>query len=198
MSEVVPSFGDLLGRVRAGDETAAAELVRRYEPALRRTVRVRMRDPRLRRLLDSTDVCQSVLADFFVRAALGRFELDNPEQLVQLLAVMARHKLVNQAKKQQAQRRDQRRLEMVPAEQIELAAAGPSPSRQVAAQELLREARARLSLQERKLLELREQGREWAQIAAEVGGSPDALRKQLARAVERVAQQLGLDEVPHE
>jgi hypothetical protein len=39
----------LLDRVRAGDQEAATELVRRYEPALRRVVRLRLRDRRLRR-----------------------------------------------------------------------------------------------------------------------------------------------------
>jgi len=66
-----PSFAEFIRRVRAGDERAAAELVERYEPAIRRAVRVRLRDPRLRRLIESVDICQSVLATFFVRAALG-------------------------------------------------------------------------------------------------------------------------------
>src|SRR5260370_20668853 len=83
-----PSFGDLIRRGRAGEEEAATQLVRRYEPTIRRIVDVRLRDPRLRRLLDAEDVCQSVLASFFVRAAMGQYRLDTPEQLVRLLATM--------------------------------------------------------------------------------------------------------------
>src|SRR5271166_2466222 len=90
-------FQALLGRVRAGDAQAASELVRRYEPAIRRAARVRLVDTRLNRLLDSMDICQSVLASFFVRTALGQYELETPEQLLKLLAVMARNKLHNQA-----------------------------------------------------------------------------------------------------
>src|SRR5262249_19780647 len=45
------SFGELIARVRAGDEQAAADLVRRYEPAIRRAARVRLVDTRLNRLL---------------------------------------------------------------------------------------------------------------------------------------------------
>jgi len=115
-----PTFRDLILRVRSGDEQAAADLVRRYEPTIRRTVRVRLRNLRLRRVLDSMDVCQSVLLNFFVRVAAGQFELDTPNQLLKLLATMARHK---------------------------------------------------------------------------VGGRPEALRKKLSRAVDRVARQLGLEEV---
>ena len=58
-------FQAMLLRVRAGDEDAAAEVVRRYEPALRRLIRMRLTDPHLTRLLDSMDVCQSVLANSF-------------------------------------------------------------------------------------------------------------------------------------
>src|SRR5438309_59897 len=106
MSEAA-SFGELIGRVRAGDARAAAEVVERYEPTLRRAVRLRLRrDPRLCRLLDSVDVCQSVLASFFVRAALGQYDLSTPEHLVKLLAAIARNKVINQAKKQRAARHD--------------------------------------------------------------------------------------------
>src|SRR5947207_683217 len=59
-------FRDLMARVRDGDQQAAADLVRALEPELRRAVRVRLSDPRLRRTVDSVDVCQSVLANFFV------------------------------------------------------------------------------------------------------------------------------------
>ena len=59
------SFADLIRRVRAGDDQAARELVREYEPAIRRAVRIQLRNPRLRAQLDSVDICQSVLANFF-------------------------------------------------------------------------------------------------------------------------------------
>ena len=193
-----PSFRDLVRRLRAGDEAAAAELLQRYEPTLRRTVRVRFRDPQLRRLLDSTDICQSVFHNFFVRVAAGQFELDQPEQLLKLLATMARNKIINHAEAQRAQRRDYRRVEEGGLKDGQLAAPGSTPSQQVAARELLQEMHRRLSAEERRLLDLRQQGREWTDIAAELGGSPEALRKQLARAINRVGLELGLDEVADE
>jgi RNA polymerase sigma-70 factor (ECF subfamily) len=63
------AFRDLITRVRNGDDQAATELVRRYEPTIRMAIRVRLDHSDLRRLLDSMDICQSVLANFFVRAA---------------------------------------------------------------------------------------------------------------------------------
>src|SRR5271168_4832142 len=85
-----PSFSEFIRRVRAGDELAAAELVEHYGPAIRRAVRVRLRDPRLHRLIESVDICQSVFASFFVRTALGQYDLDNPDQLLKLLTTIAR------------------------------------------------------------------------------------------------------------
>ncbi|HKI37493.1 MAG TPA: sigma-70 family RNA polymerase sigma factor [Gemmataceae bacterium] len=192
------SFGELIARVRAGDARAAAEVVLRYEPTLRRAVRLRLRrDPRLCRLLDSVDVCQSVLASFFVRAALGQYDLSTPEHLVKLLATIARNKVINQGKKQRAARHDPG-PGAAPAEGYDVAAPGPGPAREAEARELLAEALRRLSPEERRLLEMREGGQGWAEIAAALGGRPDALRMQLARGTARVTRELGLDEDGHE
>jgi RNA polymerase sigma-70 factor (ECF subfamily) len=188
-------FPDLIRRVRAGDQAAATELVRRYEPAIRRAVRVRLVDNRLRRQLDSMDVCQSVLASFFVRAALGQFELDHSEQLLKLLATMVRNKVSDAADRHGADRRDFRRATAGLDQAAEAPAAGGTPSRQFAARELLDEARRRLTDDERQLLDLRGQGHEWEEVAAEVGGTPEALRKKLARAIDRVTQELGLEDL---
>jgi len=187
-------LGPLIVRVRAGDPAAAAELVRRYEPVIRSRIRVwmRMQDRRLGRVFDSMDICQSVLGSFFVRAAAGQYDLEQPEQLVGLLVRMAQHKLAHQVSKQQAQRRDVRRVGGADLHKVDVAAAGDSPSVIVAAQELLEEFRKRLSEEERRLADLKAQGRDWAAIVAELGGTADGRRMQLGRALERVSAELGL------
>ena len=187
-------FHELIRRVRAGDEQAATEVVRLYEPAIRRLVRIRLLDVRLRQRLDSMDICQSVMASFFVRAALGEYELNEPEQLLKLLATMARNKLADQARQQRAERR----VAVTRQDERKLVAADPSPSQQAALKELVEKARRRLSPEERQLLSLREQGRGWEEIAAALGGSPEALRKRLARAVDWITQELELHERSHE
>jgi RNA polymerase sigma-70 factor (ECF subfamily) len=55
------TFTDLIRRIRAGDQQAATELVRDYEPLIRRIVRLQLEDRRLCRLFDSMDVCQSAV-----------------------------------------------------------------------------------------------------------------------------------------
>ncbi|HVS35449.1 MAG TPA: sigma-70 family RNA polymerase sigma factor [Gemmataceae bacterium] len=187
------SFLELIRRVRSGDETAALDLVRRYEPAVRRIVRLQLRDPRLRRILDSMDVCQSVMASFFHRAATGQYDIDRPAQLLRLLAVMARNKLASQARASCVVRRE------LPADGVQEAwsAPGQEPSCEAAWKDLLHEVRQRLSVEERGLADRRAAEQEWTEIAAEVGGSPEALRKRLARGLDRVSHQLGLDEWRH-
>src|SRR5438034_468704 len=130
-------FRELLRKVRAGDAQAAAALVQEFEPEIRRIVRLRLTDPRLRRVLDSMDICQSVMANFFVRAAAGQFELDTPAQLLKLLATMAKNRLLNHVTRQQADRRDQRRVRTDGADALDLVAApGETPSQIVAGEEL--------------------------------------------------------------
>jgi RNA polymerase sigma factor (sigma-70 family) len=192
MSTTTP-FDDLWRRAQAGDQEGWAELERRYGPYLQRIVRVSMTDPRLGRVLDSMDICQSVWASLFVRAAAGQYEIHGPDDLLKLLGAMARNKVKFHARKEQAQRRDNRRQEGGGRVE-EIPSGDSSPSHHVASQELLKEVRRRLSPEERKLLELRKQGLEWSAIAEQLGGSPEALRKKLARAIDRMAHALGLDD----
>src|SRR5262245_25348802 len=103
------TFADFVGRIRAGDEQAAADLVRRYQPVIRVAVRTRLGDRRLRRVLDSMDICQSVLKSFFVRAGAGQYDLERPEQLQRLLVAIATNKVAFQARRQRAGNRDIRR-----------------------------------------------------------------------------------------
>jgi RNA polymerase sigma-70 factor (ECF subfamily) len=192
------SFQDLLRRVRSGDQDAARELVEHYEPAIRRAVRFRLADTRLAKIFDSMDICQSVLASFFVRAAEGQFEIADPKQLIKLLVAMARNKLAMHARAQGRQRRDYRRVQAGSVEMHLLTADDPSPSQQVSGKELLEHAERLLTPDERELVALRKEGMEWDAIAAKLGGSAEALRKKLARAVDRVAHRLNLDDYHHE
>jgi RNA polymerase sigma factor (sigma-70 family) len=186
------SFAELVRRVRAGDAQAAADLVRRYEPAIRRVVRVRLGGGRMVALFDSMDVCQSVLGSFFLRAAAGQYALDTSADLLKLLTAMTRNKLAFQVRKQRAQKRDCARD--VTGELVaEGVAAGATPSRHAEARELLAELGRRLTPEERQLVDLRTQGHDWNAIADRLTGSPEALRKKHARALDRVARELGLE-----
>ncbi len=195
MSDAVASFTDFIQRIRAGDDRAAEELVRRYEPLVRREVRLRIEDDRLNRAFDSMDVCQSVLASFFVRAATGEYDLDEPQNLIRLLVTMARNKLASKARLEHRQRRDSRRMAGTDPEILEALADGqPSPSEVFSRRELLERMRASLSEEERQIADLRGQGLAWEEVAERLGGNGNTLRMQLTRAIERVGRELGLGE----
>jgi len=193
------SFRDLLRRVRAGDPEATRELAMRYEPHIRRAANRPLNDLRLRNLLDSMDICQAVLAEFFVRAADGQFELTEPDELLKLFVTMTHNQVLDESRYHKASRRDHRRQRADLSEHClsGLADDGPTPSRIVSARELIEEVSRRLSPEERDLLEQRALGQKWNTLAAQRGTSAGQLRKKLTRALTRVASEMGLLDPSH-
>jgi RNA polymerase sigma factor (sigma-70 family) len=194
-SDPSSEYSEFIRRIRDGDERAAEELVRKYESEIRLEVRgwLRLRNPALRRVFDSMDICQSVLASFFARAAIGEFDMDEPSQLIRLLVGMARNKVAEQSRHHQRQCRDVRRVGDADVETEIGAATGETPSQVASGRELLQKFRDLLLDDERRIAELRAQGFEWSAVAAELGGTPDGRRKQLARAVARIEHALGVE-----
>jgi len=187
-------FTDAIRRIRAGDAQAAADFVRRYEPLIRREVRLHLDDPRLTRLFDSTDVCQSVLASFFLRTAAGQFDLHSPAQLVRLLATMVRNKLASAHRRHYRERRDVRQQQAISATELEQLADGrPPPDDDLAHRELLQKLHARMSAEELHIATLRREGAAWNEIAERLGGTAKSRRMQLARAIDRITQDLNMD-----
>ena len=187
------SFEDLLSRVRRGDAQAAEEIVREYEPEVRRFVRYRLNNARMRRLLDSVDICQSVFAKFFVYVSDGHFDVQHPRQLQQLLLTMASNKLLDHVRKQATARRGG---EVFGDKQSsdELMDEAPGPEQQVVADDLVTVVRSHLSSDERSMLDLWMHGEDWETIAQHAGASPEATRKRFTRALDRVVQTLGWQE----
>jgi RNA polymerase sigma factor (sigma-70 family) len=189
------SFERLLARVRAGDEEAATVLVRKYESALERVVRLRLVDRRLQKVVGVSDICQSVMKSFFVRMALGQYDLKKPQDLLKLFAVMARNKIADQARRKDVERQGPPAVPLDEEQPTEIPSAQPSPSRLLEIHQLARDARAKLSPELRELVELRAEGLQWGEIAARVGGNPEALRKRVTRATDLIAAALDPDRV---
>ena len=173
---------DLVKRIRTGDDQAAAELLERYGNVFLRTIRLRLENTSMRRLVDSEDIRQSVFGSLFVRLRLGQYELGNDRDLINLLFKMAHNKLTA---KQRRQRHEPRG-----AVDSEIRDPGPTPSEVLGPKDLLQAALRRLKPEELRILELRDKGAEWEAVAAELGGTAEARRKQWERASERVAQEL--------
>ena len=89
---------ELIDRVRAGDAAAAADLVRLYEPAIRRAARLGL-SAELQRECDSIDISQSVLGSFFWRVAAGHFDTGSQRHVMRLLITLARNKVRERARR---------------------------------------------------------------------------------------------------
>jgi hypothetical protein len=64
--------------------------------------------------------------------------------------------------------------------------------------ELIEIAMQRMTEDEQQILDLRGSGLDWVKVADRVGGTPEGLRKKLARGVERNTWELGPEEVDDE
>jgi hypothetical protein len=82
-------FPVLVERLRAGNTGAAADFLKLYEPEIKRIIHVRLfRDTRLRHLVDTVDICQSVWIGFF--KALAELDLEDEKKVLHLLGVIQR------------------------------------------------------------------------------------------------------------
>ena len=187
-------FAELLARVREGDGQAAEELVRRYEPMIRITIRSKLHDSRLRRVVDSMDICQSVMANFFTRAAFGEFDLEAPDQLIALLVKMAKNKVISQERRAHSEKRDVRRLDLQGDLKLQSLEGERRPDVIVADRELIALIRERLSEEELNVADRRACGDSWQEVAEALGGTAEGRRKQLSRALQRVLKELGMEE----
>lgn len=188
-----PEFEQLLALVRQGDAQAAETLVRRFETTIRVAVRTRLSDPALRRQFDSIDICQSVLASFFVRVAAGQYDLENPKQLAALLVRMANNKLAMHVRHQYRHRRDVRRDASFSDFEAAVAATTPEPARQATGRDLLERVFSMMEPPVREMANYRTQGTGWREIADRLGGTADSRRKQFQRAIDRIAHVLNID-----
>ena len=194
-------FDLLIERVRSGEAEAAEEFVRLYEPEIRREIRLRLTDRHLRRTLDSTDICQSVLGNFFVRTSLGQIDFDRPGQLVRLLSTMARNKVIDRHRKEKVRRTINGASPDSPGSTARVSDYDPpdrgeSPSKIVAGKELADLLNSKLTEEEKQIAQFRKDGLSWLEIGERLNASGEALRKRLSRSCSRILEELGLDEAP--
>lgn len=189
-------FRELLTRTRAGDHRAANELVESCQSEIQRVVRYKLSD-KMRRTLDSIDICQSVIADFYVRLGKGQFDLNSPGDMIRLLVTMARNKVIYYHRIQEALIRGGGRKQVDGSEVMGAhAQPGPGPATLVEGQEYAQEIYRRMSPEVRVIFDRRAEGLEWNELAAELNEKPDALRKRFTRALEEIREALGLNGEP--
>jgi RNA polymerase sigma factor (sigma-70 family) len=178
----------LTARVRSGEAEAMAEFVRLFAPQIRRAIRIHGTGQRLQRVLDSEDLCQSVLRRFLGRLDDTGLPMDDPGKLLAYLLQMARNRQREALRRERADKRGGGRLREagseVFAQKIDPA---PAVGLELEQRELLEAVLARLGEQEQRIARLRADGVAWEDIARQLGGNAEALRKGYQRAVKRAA-----------
>ncbi|MFI5454256.1 MAG: RNA polymerase sigma factor [Isosphaerales bacterium] len=192
-------FQRLIAAILKGDRQAADELVRKVEPYIRSATHLRLTDSKLRRLLDSMDLCQSVLADLFAKGGSRWSGRETEDHIRRTILTMAFNKLVSKARHE---RRNQGSLP----EGCEVLDSAPSPNQAVDDLERKAVIWNRLSEAERWLFDQNKvKGRTWKEIARDTDELPatlhgvahDSLRIRLARAILRVRQELQRNGASH-
>lgn len=192
------SFGDLILRVRRGEQDAARELLQRYGQAVRREIRFRLRDTRLLRVVSESDVFQSAVCSFFLGLQLGKFNIERSADLIGLLKTIAERRICSEARYWHAERRDVRRnVDLRSDFSSGQASSDPSPSAVLSESELVAKALQQLTKTTMQVVEWRRLGLHWSAIARRLphGGSAEAVRKRYEREVARVTAELGLGDL---
>ncbi len=186
------SFDDLMTRLRAGDDDAAAEVFRRFTHRLIGLARSRL-DHLLRGKLDPEDILQSVYRTFFRRHARDAYDLGSWDSLWGMLTVITVRKCDYRRKFFRAARRDIGR-EVAPSPAaappggLEALARDPTPSEAARLAETVELLMKELSGREREMLALGLEGRDVPEISARVGRSERTVQRVLKRVRERLEQ----------
>jgi RNA polymerase sigma-70 factor (ECF subfamily) len=183
MSDQSP-FGQLMARLRQGDDEAAQLVFERYARRLIGLAATRLPEW-MRSKVDPEDVVQSVFRSFFSRQASGQLELDDWDGLWTMLTVITVRKCGHRLDQFRAARRDVRR-------EVALAAAeddsepdwqapdlSPTPTETLLFGETLEEVLATLKERDRPILVLRLQGYTVPEISAEIGRSERTIHRVL-------------------
>jgi RNA polymerase sigma-70 factor (ECF subfamily) len=193
---VTLSFSALVAEARRGDEDAVRELVRQYEPEIRRFARAHLGAP-LRTWVGSMDVINSVYRSLFLGLRRARFDLAAPEQLVALAVTMVRRKIARHWRRWKRQQQALGRPHNLDAlaERLPAPPGEDDPVGSAIVAEITRRLPEALSGTERKLVEGRLQGYSTAEIARDLGVNADVLRVQWGRLRQRLQAAGRLDDL---
>jgi RNA polymerase sigma-70 factor (ECF subfamily) len=182
----------LIARLRAGDDGAAREVVRRFTHRLAALARTHL-DTQIRAKVDPEDLVQSVYKSFFHRQRDGQFDLDGWDDLWGLLVVITVRKCASQAEYFQAERRNpdrERRPATGSAAGGELIDREPTPAEAAALAETVADLLRGVVPTDRPILELTLQGYTVKEICAQLGRAERTVWRVRERARNRLRRQM--------
>lgn len=179
------SSGDrgCLERWRAGDEAGATELYHRYLSKLVGFAQRRI-NTRLAARVDAEDVVQSVFRSFFVRAQQGKFVFKDENDIWKLLVQITIHKTLKHVAHHRRAKRDAG-AEVSAAEAhdglVTYLSREPTPEDAAIFVDSLEFFLRELRPADRKIIEMRLEGFEQAEIAKRLGISDRTVRRLMER-----------------
>lgn len=93
----VPTIEELLKRMQAGERSAAAEFLYRYETRIRRRIRGKL-GPDIRRLFDSLDIVSTLGRRLDLYVMSGKLRVTSEGEILSLLFRMADNALIDKAR----------------------------------------------------------------------------------------------------
>ncbi len=175
---------DFLRRIQAGDESAARELLSRFEAEVRLVVRRQL--PRLlRSRFDSLDFLQSVWGSFFRRMRTAPTEFEDSRHLVAFLARAAKNKVIDEYRRAASRKQDMHREEPLWGDGMrprDVPDPADSPSEVAQAHEVLVRLRELMPEDRQAILEMKAEGLSSKDIGERLGISE--------RTVQRVLEEL--------
>lgn len=190
-----PSFAELLGQLRQGDQEAAARIFHTFSRRLIALARTRLRGV-IRHKEDPEDVSDSVLKSFFRRDAEEPYELHDWDSLWALLTVITLRKCGYRTRYFRAACRDVGREAQADEESHaswEGIAREPSPHEAAELTDTVELLMRDLDERQRKILSLSLAGSTIVEIAAEVKRSERTVYRTLERIKDRL-EELGYDQ----
>jgi RNA polymerase sigma factor (sigma-70 family) len=181
-------FEHLLQSVREGSDEAAAELVRRYGPWMRKVVANKL-PQELRRQFDSSDFTQTAWSSIFAnRSEFGRFH--SPHEFLRYAAKLAHNKVAIEARRRLFGKAHDMRQERTFSDvrvdiDLEPCLQTPTPSQEAMAGERWSGMIANQSPDYRSVLELRREGRTFGEIAEHLSLSESHVRRLYRKALFR-------------
>jgi RNA polymerase sigma-70 factor (ECF subfamily) len=176
----------LLEKLTQGDQAAAEEVFRAYEPYLRLVVR-RQLSENLRAKFDSMDIVQSVWADVLVGFRRANWNFQDAAHLRAFLVKVARHRLIDRFRQHHRALEHERPYDR--AELDEISEPQPSrPSAEVHADELWQQMLDVCPPAHRPLLALKRQGLSLDEIAERTGLHKSSVRRILYDIAQRLAR----------
>ena len=186
-SQSEPSDRSLLRRFRQGNQDAADLLYHRYARRLLALVRAK-RFPDLASRLDYEDIVQSVFGSFFRKVSRGTYDAPPGEDLWHLFVVITLNKIRAKGVFHRAAKRDVHRT--VGGADIDQYLDCPKSSEDtyVLLKLAVEEAMDRLPAQYRRVVQLRMEGHEVAEIAQMIGRGKRSVERILQESRERLSR----------